>query len=84
MGLCRDCKFWTGIKVVEHGQDEYGYKTIEPDISHNCSCPKIIVEEPENFINDGLVYIDGEAFDVSLIVGPDFGCIHFQDKPEVK
>lgn len=63
---CKDCKYWERLEGENHGQ---------------CDNPKIDYgTEDEIEEGDEARYIDSESYNAALLLGENFGCIHFEEK----
>jgi hypothetical protein len=78
---CEKCKHWQkgewARKPVWAG---YG-----PAELGDCSCSKIVYADPVTASNredaeSGLFYFDSEGYGAGFLTGPEFCCIHFQER----
>lgn len=67
---CKDCKFWTENK-------EDGFGTCSSGKFEYNNCYRLIDAD-----TDKLIYKDGDGYNAEPSTGPDFGCIHFQNKEQ--
>ena len=68
---CKDCKYWSKRHVT--------------DINGGCSNDKFVYNDgmvslQMQEFNDCLVYGDTEMYNAWFQTGPNFGCVHFEDK----
>jgi len=64
---CEKCKHWTRQDMAYEAGDCGSGKFIY-----------IINETPRP--RDGLFYLDADGYNAWVITGPDFGCIHFEER----
>jgi len=85
-GLCRNCNWWT--------REEYDFKftyfwPTDPDTYERrmefpftvcyCKSPRLsFFEHPVE--PDGATLLDGSEYWAGLVTGPEFGCVHWQEK----
>lgn len=86
---CIDCKYFKKIKTREGDmsfmcEDSIAHvKFVELGYGHCENYDKIthgLQDSPETNDLDRLYFEDNESYGVDLIVGPNFGCKHFEAK----
>jgi hypothetical protein len=71
MNTCKTCKWW-----VEHQETKNPNGTVSDYMHHQCTHHKIGGGDSDT---DGLD--DQSDFDHGIGTGPNFGCIHHEQKP---
>jgi len=68
--ICKNCKFWE--EVNKRG-----------DLYWKCDSDKFVYNQFQDFEGlplDGFVYFDYEEYSAGFKTGPEFGCIHWNEK----
>ena len=84
MSTCKTCKWWNETDSrTETGPASVDYESVA--ILHKpCVCPKIVDTSNENHHYaqpmDAACVSDFEGYKAELRTGPDFGCIHHEEK----
>lgn len=68
VGHCKDCKWWGGCPWLENVDDKK-FK--------GCAHP-MVNDVDERGHPDGIMLY--KSIDTSVMTGPDFGCVHFEQK----
>ena len=87
MNTCQTCRWWSiANKTVFNAA---GDEVILP--FKRCQSPLIVDVSRDGFVHEkgiarsvptnGAVYSDCEGHSASFYTGPDFGCIHHEEKP---
>jgi hypothetical protein len=77
--VCSTCKYWGEADTFRYSPEDgrYGAEL------RVCSCPKFIyyeVEENPKIERDSLRYWDYDGYEAHFEVGPDFGCVRWEQK----
>ena len=70
---CKNCKYWNNGCIdyeTNPTKKQYGM----------CGSHKFDYYDPVPNTLDMCLALDAEGYDASVLVGPDFGCIHWEPK----
>jgi hypothetical protein len=87
LGTCKTCRWWNRddheTEWVRDKQDSI------PIAQRRCECPKIVdmsgssasdLPQWRDLTSDAAGYTDREGYGAHFRTGPDFGCIHWEEK----
>jgi len=72
LNTCKTCKHWV---EVSDGRTHDGWW---------CASGKLVDTNQKPCPKDGAVAYDAESYAATIMVGPDFGCIHHEEKEALK